>query len=362
MENKTPKKSSKSFIILVIILLVAAGIGIYYYIKSAAYETTDDAQLNGNIFSIRSGLTTYLDTICFRDNQQVRKGDTLLIFDTVALNAKVEQAKAMLENAKASLSVSDIKALAQSQDANASMENALSGKQNVAAAQASLQKAQSDLDRAQELLKIKAMTQQDYDATKTTFEQAKAGYEQAVHSNLATAITSTGLKSQAKAAHHQISAAAALVNEKTAELQLAKEELSHAYILAPCNGIVTKRSVEQGQYVLAGQSLCAVVDEENLWITANFKETQLKNIKPGQAVQISLDAYPNVDLRGEVQSYGGATRDMFSLIPPDNATGNFIKVTQRFPLRISIDSFFETKNKPTVLFPGLSAFVKIKIK
>ena len=371
MEKKTPKKSRKTFIILAVIFILVAGIGGYAWVKASAYETTDDAQLAGNIFSVRAGVTAYLDTICFQDNQHIKQGDTLLIFDTVALKAKVAQAKAALENTKADLSVSDIKALAQKQSANASLETALSGKQNIEVAKANLEQAQSDFDRAQKLMKIKAVTQKDYDAYQTALKQAEAQYEQAIHNQQSSILVSTGLKSQAKAAHHEISASSALVEQRAAELQLVKEQLSHAYIVSPCDGIVTKRSVDQGQYILAGQSLCAVVDEQHLWITANFKETQLRNIKPGQPVKISIDAYPDLNLSGTVQSYSGATGAMFSLIPPDNATGNFIKVTQRFPLRISIDPSSYPKNKPgeqdkdhaaqPVLFPGLSAFVKVKI-
>lgn len=371
MEKQTPKKKRMSFIILTGILILAVGIGGYSWIKASNYETTDDAQFEGNIFSVRAGVTAYLDTICFKDNQQVKEGDTLLIFDTVALKAKVAQAKAALENAKSSVSISDIKALAQQQSANASYQATLSEKQSIAFAKANLDKVQNDFNRAQELMKIKAVTQKDYDAYQTALKQAEAQYEQSLHNQQSSVLAATGLKSQAKAAHQQISVAAALVEQAAAELKLAEEQLSHAYIVAPCNGIVTKRSVDQGQYVLTGQSLCAVVDEQHLWVTANFKETQLKNIKPGQPVKISIDAYPDLNLEGTVQSYSGATGASFSLIPPDNATSNFIKVTQRVPLRISIKQFSDLKNKQnsqdkgsdeqSVLFPGLSAFVKIKI-
>lgn len=361
MEKQITGNKRKPFIILSGILILAAGIGAFFWIKSAGYETTDDAQLEGNIFQVRAGVTAYLDSIHFQDNQLVKQGDTLMTFNTITFKAQVAQAKAALENARAGLGVSDIKALAERQNAGAARESALSEQQNIAVASAKLEFAQKNFSRAQELLKIKAMTRQDYDAAQTMLQQAQADYQQSLHNRQSTVLTSAGLSTQAQAAHHQISAAAALVEQRMAELQLAQEQLNHAYIIAPCNGIVTKRSVESGQYILAGQSLCAVVDEQHLWITANFKETQLKSIKPGQPVQISVDAYPGLDLNGTVQSYGGATGAMFSLIPPDNASGNFIKVTQRFPLRIKINGFSGLKNKPTVLFPGLSAFVKIKI-
>ena len=358
MENPNKKKSKKPLIILGALLLLMAAIGVFYWIRSAHFETTDDAQLNGNVYSVRSSVTAYLDKICFKDNQQVKKGDTLMIFNRVALKAKVEQAKAALEQAKTKLSVSDIQALASSQNAKASLQTALSGKEAITAAQSRLDKAQKDFNRDKELLKINAVTQVQYDADKSTLAEAKAAYQQAVHQQHSAAISSLGLKSQANAAHHEISSAMALVAQRKAELEVAAQNYQHAFVTAPCNGIVTKRSVDPGQYVLSGQSLCAVVDADHLWVTANFKETQLQNIKPGQSVKISVDAYPDLDLKGEVQSFGGATGSKFALIPPDNATGNYIKVTQRFPLRIQLKSF--PSNDKEFLFPGLSVEVRVK--
>lgn len=157
-----------------------------------------------------------------------------------------------------------------------------------------------------------------------------------------------------------IDLAKAQIKQREAELTLAKKQLSYATVLAPCNGVVTKRAIQEGQYVTTGQSLCVVIDNENYWITANFKETQLEKMKIGNEVEIELDAYPDLKLTGKVQSYSGATGAKFSLLPPDNSTGNFIKITQRFPLRISIDNF--PKEKATEIFPGLSVFVKVKVK
>lgn len=370
MEKQTvPKKSRKPLIILAMAFIIMMGTGGFYWIKSTAYETTDDAQLNGNIFAVRAGVTAYLDSLCFHDNQRVAKGDTLFIFDTTALRAKVQQASAALESARTKLSVSDILALVSRQNAAASQQAALSGQESISAAKAELEKAQHDFTRDEELLKIKAVTQVQYDADKAALERARATYRRSLHDQQSSVITSAGLKSQAMAAHHQISAAAAQVAQCEAELRLAEDELNHAFIVAPCTGIVTKRAVDQGQYVLAGQSLCAVVDEQHLWVTANFKETQLHRIKPGQPVDIGVDAYPDLELKGIVESYGGATGAKFALIPPDNATGNFIKVTQRFPLRIRIVSptgedgsrrQAKGSDDPVTLFPGLSVFVKVK--
>jgi len=358
MEKGTKKKTPKALRILVLALILMFGVGVFLWVQSLAFETTDDAQIDGNIIPIRASVTAYLDHIYFKDNQKVRKGDTLFTFNTVVLNAKVQQAIAALRNAEAQLGVTDSKERASIQSADASLKTSISNEQTIAATQARLTKAQSDFDRAKALLQIKALTQEQYETAKTELQQAQADYKKAVSLQQSSVITSLGLKSQAKAAHKQILAIQALIKEKEANLQLAQEELSHAYVLAPSSGIVTKRSVELGQYVLTGQALCAIVDNQHLWVTANVKETQLDNIRSGQEVIIHVDAYPGMKLKGKVVSGGGATGARFSLIPPDNATGNFIKIVQRFPLRIALIDV--PKEKSDLLFQGLSAFVKIK--
>lgn len=354
------KKKPIRLLIISLIAVAAAGTGIYFLIKSRSFTSTDNAQLDGDIVTIRSGVAAYIDAIRFTDNQPVKKGDTLVLLNTIALQAKVQQAIALLENAEQNLSAADLKALASSQNANASLQNAASDKQSIAAAAANLAKANADLDRSDELLKIKATTQEQHEAAKTSLLLAKADYEKAVSREQSTMTTSVGLQTQAKAEHQQISATQALVKQRQAELKLAEDELHHAYVTAPFDGFVTKRTIKEGQYISTGQTLCAIIDNQHLWVTANFKETELHKIKAGQPVEITLDAYPDAPLAGHVVSFNGATGAKFSLLPPDNSTGNFIKITQRFPIRIAIDHF--TADKATGLFPGLSAFVKINIQ
>jgi membrane fusion protein (multidrug efflux system) len=359
MEQK--KKNPKVLMTVLLVAVIIAGAGIFYAIRSAAYETTDNAQLDGNIISVRASVTAYIAEIRFQDNQEIKKGDTLILFNTTALQAKVQQAQASLENAKASLSVSDIKALASMENAQASLLTAQSNQQNILSAKANLQKAEQDLARTDKLLQIKASTQEQYETVLNRLQIAKADYSQAISRQQSSVSTSEGLKTNAKAEKGQITAAQSIVKQKEAELALAKEDLSHAYIIATVDGIVTKRAVQTGQYISAGQTLCALIDNKNLWVSANIKETQLDKIRPGQTVEIKIDAYPHLKLTGKVASFSGATGSRFSLLPPDNATGNFIKITQRFSIRVSIDPFLDISNKPTVLFPGLSAFLKIKI-
>jgi membrane fusion protein (multidrug efflux system) len=358
MEQQKPKKKNpKMLIILVLIVIIIAGTGSYYWISSKAYETTDNAQVDGNIIPVRSSVTAYLNEIRFRDNQQVKKGDTLIIFNTVALRAKLEQAQAALENAKADLSVSDIRAMASAQNAQSSLQTAQSGQQDILATKANLDKAKQELERTNNLLKIKAATQEQFETATAAVQVAQANYTQAISKQASSYSNSVGQEISAKAVKGQISVAQAVVKQKMAELALAEEDFSHAYITAPFDGIVTKRSVSQGQYISAGQTLCAIIDNHHLWISANMKETQLDKIKPNQPVQIKLDAFPELKLTGKVESYLGATGAKFSLLPPDNSTGNFIKITQRFPIRISIDG-----EQSTALYPGLSAFLKIKVQ
>jgi membrane fusion protein, multidrug efflux system len=185
----------------------------------------------------------------------------------------------------------------------------------------------------------------------------QAQYEAAQSQYKASTAQAQGVRSQAEAIRAQTALAEAVVRQREAELKLANTQLSNAVIVAPSDGIVTKRAVEVGQYIIIAQPLCSTIDNTHLWVTANFKETQLSNIKVGQAVRIKLDAYPDIELHGKVQSFIGATGAKFSLLPPDNATGNFVKITQRIPLRVELTEV--PKDKAELLFPGLSAFVEI---
>ncbi len=360
MEQESKKKKPSKLIVISIIAIVIVVIGVIYFINGSAVETSDNAQLDGDIVPIRSSVTAYINDIRFKDNQVVKKGDTLILFDADELKAKLAEAEAALDNANANLLSVENKASASHENANASQETTESNQQSIVVAKTKLEKAQKDFDRIVELQKIKAATQEQLDNAQSNLQIAKSDYAKSVSEQESSVSSSLGLKAQAKSEENQIDLAKAQIKQRAAELALAKKQLSYATVISPCNGIVTKRAIQQGQYVSSGQSLCVVIDNEHFWISANFKETQLAQIKIGNTVEIKLDAYPDLKLTGKVESYSGATGAKFSLLPPDNATGNFIKITQRFPLRISIDNFPKEKN--TEIFPGLSAFVKVNTK
>jgi membrane fusion protein (multidrug efflux system) len=359
MKKEINERGRTRLIIIGSIAALVIVIGAIYFITGTSYETSDNAQVDGNIVPIRSGITAYVDSILFSDNQMVKKGDTLIVFNADELNAKRKQAEAALDNAKANFLSAQNKASASVENANASNETSESNQQAIVESKVKMEKAQKDFDRIAQLNKVKAATQEQLEHAQSNLELAKSEYTRTIHQQQSSASSSSGLKAQSKADQNQIELAKALIKQREAELAIANKQLSYATVVAPCNGVVTKRAIQKGQYVTNGQSLCVVVDSDQLWISANFKETQLHNIKPGSEVKIELDAFPGLELTGKVESYSGATGAKFSLLPPDNATGNFIKIVQRFPSRISIDNF--PKDRVGEIFPGLSAFVKVKV-
>lgn len=347
----------KKLLIGASVALLALGYGINAYIAGKAYETTDNAQLDGDLLPVRAGITGYISAIRFNDNQEVKKGDTLIVFETTELKADTSRLQAELENARLNVAVSQGMAAASLQNANAAMFDSQSDTQGIAAAKATYDKAVTDFNRASQLLAIKAITQTDYEHISTQVDVTKAAYLKAKAMEQSSSSNSLSLKTRALTEEKQVSLAQNIILQKQAALDGAKERLRHAYVIAPFDGIVTKRNVQTGQFINAGQALCAVINHKDFWVTANFKETQMSKIKAGQPVKISVDAYEDIQLTGTIDSYGGATGARFALVPPDNATGNFIKIAQRFPVKIKLDP----QTVKEQLYPGLSVFVKVKV-
>ncbi|WP_343747238.1 HlyD family secretion protein [Fluviicola sp.] len=365
MENKETKKQKKNsskkrmkFIIGGLAAVVIVGIVIF--LMGGGTESTDNAQIDANIIPIRSSISGYVQKVHFEDNQEVKKGQLLVTIDDTEYRAKLAQAEAALENAKANLKAAQNNASASNQNAVASLFSAESSQQSINSAKARLNKSQADYKRIKNMFDAKASTQAEMDNATAELEVAQAQYESAQKLLKVSQSQSAGVKSQALGQQSMISLAEALVRQREAELNLAKTQLDYATIEAPCDGIVSKRSVEVGQYVSTGQSVCSTVDNTNLWISANFKETQLEHMRVGQPVEIRIDAYPHLKLAGKLNSFVGATGAKFSLLPPDNATGNFVKIVQRVPVKITINHL--TKEESKLLFPGLSANVSVKVK
>lgn len=350
---------TKKFFLFVAFLAIVGLLGRYLFFSGGDVETTNNAQLDADIVSVRSSISGYVKEVHFKDNQLVAKGERLVSLEDTELQAKVMQAEAALENARANLAAVRTNALASDQNATAAVLSSATTQQNISVAQARLNKVRDDFRRIQGMYEDKAATQAEYDAIKAERAVMEAQLEAAQNQYQASKVQSQGVRSQAEGQKALIALAEALIRQREAELTLSKIQLGYAVITAPCDGIVSKRSVEAGQYISPGQPVCSIVDNIHLWVTANFKETQVKNIHPGQQVEVKIDAFPDLILQGSIDSYIGATGAKFSLLPPDNATGNFVKIVQRVPVKIALNPLSDKQME--YLLPGLSAFVTVKI-
>ena len=332
------KKTNKIFpIVLAVIVIVGLFFGIRAIIWNKHHTETDDAQLEGNVSPVIPRVSGYVTALRVADNQVVKKGDTLLVLDQKDLLSKIEQAQAALDNANANLDV--IKA-----NVNSSRQSVASFRSNTLAVQAQIQaarirarRAAQDFDRYANLIKDHSITQQQYDQAEADKETA-ATQLQVVQNQRGQASSQTESSVlQTRATTEQIKVAQAQVKQRQADLDFANLQLSYTAILAPESGTVSKRNVQQGQFVTAGQALFSLVLSDEIWVVGNFKETQLEKMRTGQDADIDVDAFPDDKFKGTVQSISGATGARFALLPPDNSTGNFVKVVQRIPVKIVLD-------------------------
>lgn len=343
--QETKKPNRVIPIILGIILLGGAFFGIKQYIYYGKHVDTDDAQIDGDISPVVTRVGGYVDSIFFEENTHVNKDQVLVKIDDRDLKVKLEQARAAQVGASAGVNVG------QSQIYTTASNSAVA-KAQVESAQARLDKVNKDYQRYANLVKDGSITQQQFDQAKSDLDVAQA--------NLRAA------KDQYKAAVEQVSTTRSQltvtntgVSQKQVDVDFAKLQLSYAAVKAPASGIASKKNVQLGQLVQAGQTLFSVVNDNSLFITANFKETQLDKIRNGQNVNVEVDAYPDIKIKGTVYNFSPATGAKFSLLPPDNATGNYVKVVQRVPVKIKIEG---SKEDIAKLRPGMSVSVSVVVK
>lgn len=332
------KKTNKIFpIVLAVIVIVGLFFGIRAIIWNKHHTETDNAQLEGNVSPVIPRVSGYVTALRVADNQVVKKGDTLLVLDQKDLLSKIEQAQAALDNANANLDV--IKA-----NVNSSRQSVASFRSNTLAVQAQIQaasirarRAAQDFDRYANLIKDHSITQQQYDQAEADKETAAAQLQVVQNQRGQASSQTESSVLQTRATTEQIKVAQAQVKQRQADLDFANLQLSYTAILAPESGTVSKRNVQQGQFVTAGQALFSLVLSDEIWVVGNFKETQLEKMRTGQDADIDIDAFPDDKFKGTVQSISGATGARFALLPPDNSTGNFVKVVQRIPVKIVLD-------------------------
>lgn len=304
-------------------LLVLAGIaaGIYFFVFYHNHEQTNDAQVDQYVTPVMSRVTGYIQEVRYEENQFVHKGDTLVIIDNREFKTRLALAEADLEAATQTIAV--LHKSAATVSTGTSIKKA-----QLAAARAELWKYTQDYKRYENLLKEEAVTEQQYEQVKAAYEAAQARYNE-LQSGLQAASLGT-----AEAASRVVPAAAS-VKARMAAVDNAALFVEYTVITAPYDGWTGKKTIQPGQLVKEGQTLVSVVSREK-WVTANFKETQVQKLSIGQPVSMKADATGAIVIHGKIQSLSPASGARFSLLPPDNATGNFVKIEQRIPVRIEL--------------------------
>jgi len=359
-QEGTTKKSSKVMpVILGLLLIAGIGFGVKEYLYYGKHEDTDDAQIDGDISPVVARVGGYVDTIMFEENQHVTQGQVLVKLDDRDYKVKLEQALSTQKVASATVGVSESQISATTANLATAGANVASASANVETAQVKLTQAQRDYDRYANLVKDGSVTQQAFeqaqvtrDAAKNTLKAAQEQYKGAQDQYRAAQEQVNGTKSQLNVTNTGVS-------QKQGDIDFARLQLSYTTITAPATGIASKKNVQRGQLVQAGQTLFSVVDDGSLFVTANFKETQLGNLRVGEKVDIDVDGLPDTKIAGTVYNFAPATGAKFSLLPPDNATGNYVKVVQRIPVKIKINAPKEVMDK---LHPGMSVKVSVIYK
>ncbi len=330
-----PKKRSKVFIIILIAMVIGgAWFGISKYTYSQHHEDTDDAQVEADISPVIPRVSGYVREVRVKDNQFVKKGDTILVLDDRDLKLNVEQAEAALATAKSNVGAARANTNAARSGIASSKAGVGTVDAQIAAAQINVTRTSQDYDRYANLIKDHSITQQQ-------FEQAQAAKDlaerqlQILQQQRKQVSTQTGVvSSQSNATAQSIDVAQAMVKQREVDVENAKLNLSYTVITAPEAGKVSRVNLQEGQLLQAGQSTFRIVHNSDLWVIANFKETQLKKMSVGQKVIINADAFPKHDFEATLTSFSPATGAEFALLPPDNASGNFVKVVQRVPVKI----------------------------
>ncbi len=391
--SSKPATKSRRPLVIGIVATVAVG-ALGYWLYDRQFEETDDAQVDGNISNISPRVTGTVKAVYVDENQPVKAGQLLVELDDTDLQVALAQAKAQVAQAQAQLAVEDPNVSITESSNRAIISNASS---DVVSAQAGISGAKSDVEqlaaqldqaeandknaqlvkgRADQLIAYKAIAQSDYDARSAAASASTANVA-ALRQALASAKDRV-LQQQAKLgaaqshaaevqanAPRQLVARRASVAARQATLELANAQLkeatnnvSYGKILAPVTGVVGKKSVGVGDRVAPGQALFAVAQIDGLWVTANFRETQLRRLKPGDPAKVHVDALDR-DFSGAVESVAGATGSRFSVLPPENAAGNYVKVVQRLPVRIKLDAGQSGLER---LRPGMSVEPSVKLQ
>jgi len=394
---EVPEKNGKRrTIIIAVVAVIALAAGLWYW-HSLSYEDTDDAQVDGDLYQVSARVAGQVAHVDVQDEQVVHAGDPIAEIDPRDFQVALEVAQAALANAKAEalqanvnvpitstnvatqITTSGQDVLGSEAGVQQAESQAAAAVSRVQQAQAVAQKSKLDVERYTPLVAKDVISKQQFDQAVAQATADQAGLQEAER-NVKAAQDLVNIQKQRlassrsqeaqsqKTAGQQVqvqvaraSAAVAAVEQAQARVDQAQLNLSYTKIVAPIDGIVSKKSVEVGNNLSVGQDLLTIVPLANLWVTANFKETQLDKMKPGQRVEIKVDALGGRKFTGAVKQIGGATGSRLSLFPPENATGNYVKVVQRIPVRINFTNLAD-ENKDEALRPGMSVTPVVTVK
>lgn len=310
--------------VVIILLLLGVGYVCTRLFHFGSTEFTDNAQAYRHITPVNSRIQGYIREIRFEEYQYVHRGDTLMIIDDAEFRLHLAQAESSLASAQSGRAVTAASVVTQERStavADASIDEA----------RTQMEHARREADRYEALLKKDAVTRQQYDAVITEYRSAEERYQRALRQKQ----TTIGTKNEQQT---RLSVGDASIRVAEAQVDLARLNLSYTVITAQCDGVMGRKAVHEGQLVQPGQTLAQIVDMSSVWVIANYRESQLPNITEGADVEISADALPDLTFRGTVERMAGATGNAVSIVPQDNATGNFVKVEQRVPIRIRLNA------------------------
>ncbi|MES2543886.1 MAG: HlyD family secretion protein [Bacteroidota bacterium] len=356
------KKTNFKFIIIFTILILGGGTyGITKYMHSLSHEETDDAQIEKNMNPIIPRVSGYVTKVFVKDNDFVKKGDTLFTIDNNDYLVKLEDAKAALASAEGSYAVSKADVGSALASVSVSDANILSAGGNIESAKIRLGRASDDFVRYENLYKNHSITKQQYEQALAAKQEAESQLSILKNQERASAYQKSVISAKSNVASKQTEVALANIKRAQAMLDAAKLNLSYTVVTASIDGQVSKIAIQPGQLLQTGQSLFYIINNKEAWVVANFKETQLNKMKVGQKVTIKVDAFPDTEFEGTLSSFSPATGSKFSLLPPDNATGNFVKTIQRLPVKISLDATNDNE-KVKMLRSGMNADVDVHLK
>lgn len=356
------KKTNKKFIVIIgSLILLGVIYGSYKYIHSLSHEGTDDAQIEKYMNPIIPRVSGYVSKVYIKDNDYVKKGDTLFTIDQQDYQLKIDEAKAALAAAEGNFEVSKADIGSIMANISVSDANVKSAGGNIESAKIKLGLATNDFNRYSNLYKNHTITKQQYEQAVAAKQEAENQVRILQQQERASSFQKSVIQAKSVVSKKETDVASANIKRAQALLESAELNLSYTIVTAAIDGQVSKIDIQPGQLVQPGQSLFYIINNNEAWVIANFKETQLNKMVAGQKVALKVDAYPDYEFTGTITSFSPATGSRFSILPPDNATGNFVKTIQRLPVKISIDSSNDIE-KVKLLRPGMNVDVDVHIK